>query len=82
MKILQPISISIFFICLCCAESNVLFGVIALLFLLVFFLLTKLEETKHEREKSHKQYVNRKHLRDDGITYATYDRRRNEHFAE
>ena len=82
LKIFQGISIFLFILFACGIGKNIIFGIVAVLFLLVFFMLTKLEETFDEREKSHKKYINRKRMRNNDITYTTYDSNGNEHFTE
>ena len=82
LRISEGISFMLFILFACGIEKNILLGVVAVMFLLVFFILTRLEETFNEREKSHKEYFNRKYDRDNDITYATYDSNGNEHFTE
>ena len=82
MKGLECISFTLFILFSCGIEKNILLGVVAVMFLLVFFLLTRLEETFHGRKESHVRYINRKHKFNDDITYATYDSNGNEHFTE
>ena len=82
LKVLECISFTLFILFACGIDKNIIFGVLAVLFVLVFFLLTRLEETFNGRKESHMRYINRKRDRDNDIAYTTYDSNGNEHFTE
>ena len=64
LKGLECISFTLFILFACGIDKNIIFGIVAVLFILVFFLLTKLEESFHERKESHMRYINRNRYRD------------------
>ena len=82
LKIFQAISIFLFILFECATSANIWFGVLSVLFLLVFYLLYRLEETCNDRKEIHMRYINRKRDRDNDIAYTTYDSNGNEHFTE